>query len=534
MRKVLLVILLFLISTPITSLCDDDFPLELFMPAILAGAVRQGESQVVGPEGGMFEFANGIILSVPSGALTQIVTISIKNLDCAEIEPIIQAPVISSLEKRCLFGFVAKPEGLTFETPVTVSLPVSSLAEGERVIWTEIDTGAGTYFIPSAEMVFRGKEGMVDVSVEHFSTKGLIAGMSKDSQYQYWKGEEPACNNIYPTPFDSCCIISKPIQSEGDIMSGANCQDCQISGKNVRTIFPLCPGQPEFWDEISESTALCPEDLLPVIKSVDSELWICQNMSLEARLLGTNDDGSECSLPMPVNWSLTANSASASLSEQGPNNAILRGLSTGSATVEVVSTADFFVNTTKNFNFHTISGNWIEKFPNWSETCTIGDYSWEETGGPDQWVNILEQTCTATSNTLTSRPEAFPGSAPFSGSLVESGNPTDPFSFTLSVASSNTPDCNVFMESEGGDIIFGDESMCPPDAICTALSCFESESGSGTFSSAKLARSRTSESSGHFEATWEELRVDSTTGAVETVTRSITCEGQATSSGQKL
>ena len=152
MRKILLFILLFLVSTPITSFCDDDFPLELFMPAILAGAVSQGESQIVGPEGGMFEFANGIILSVPPGALTQTVTISIKNLDCAVIEPIIQSPVISTLEKRCIFGFVAKPEGLTFTTPVTASLPVPSLAEGERVIWADIDEEVGTYYIPDAEV----------------------------------------------------------------------------------------------------------------------------------------------------------------------------------------------------------------------------------------------------------------------------------------------------------------------------------------------------------------------------------------------
>jgi hypothetical protein len=530
MKKILLFILLFLISTPTSSFCNDDFPWEIFMPAIFAGANRDRESQVVGPSGGIVEFANGVILSVPPGALSETVTISITTLDCGEIEPIIQAPVISSLEKRCLFGFIGKPEGLTFATPVTVTIPVSSLAAGESVILTEIDEGAGTYNIPDADLVFRGEDGVVDVTLEHFSSKGLIAGKSKE----YVQSDElPECCNISPTPMGCCCIQFEQTQRAGDIQSGENCQDCQISGRSIRTTFPLCPGNPESLDEVVESTADCPEDLRPDILAADSEIWICQNMPLEARLLGTNNDGSECNLPLPVDWTMIANSANASLTPKGPIGATLRGVSPGSVTVEVTNTAHSSVRTTKDFTFHTISGNWLEQFPDWSETCTMGGESWVETSGPDQWVQILEQTCTATSNTLSSKPQVLPSSPPATGSLVETGDPLNPFSFSLSVASSNSPDCQVFMASNGADTIFGDES-CPPDATCTALSCFESESGSGTFSSAKLARSLTTTVNGHFQATWEELRIDETTGEEERVTRSITCKGQATSTGQKL
>ena len=125
------------------------------------------------------------------------------------------------MEKRCLFGFVAKTEGLTFETPVTVSLPVPSLAEGERVIWTDIDEEAGTYYIPDADLAFRGEEGIVDVSLEHFSSKGLIACISKE----YVRSDDlpDCCNTEKYAKMDPkcCCIQFEQIQKQGDMIVDA-------------------------------------------------------------------------------------------------------------------------------------------------------------------------------------------------------------------------------------------------------------------------------------------------------------------------
>ena len=174
MKKIIIFFLLFLVGTPAVSFCNDDFPWEMFIPAI----TMRHNGQVVGPSGGTLEFANGLILHVPPGALTNSVAISLSTLDCDTVEPIIQAPVFSSLNKRCLFGFVGKPEGLTFAIPATVTIPVSSLAAGETVILTDIDEGAGSYKILDADLVFRGQDGVVDVTLEHFSSKGLLAGNS--------------------------------------------------------------------------------------------------------------------------------------------------------------------------------------------------------------------------------------------------------------------------------------------------------------------------------------------------------------------
>jgi hypothetical protein len=120
--------------------------------AACGGSPSSSESFVVGPGGGTFT-ADGVVLTVPSGAVGEAVTITV-------VDDPAGAPSGFTVDGK-IYRFA--PEGLTFSVPVTVSFPTQSTSES--VFWTV--AGSQTEFAPLTTTVDGAR---ATAQVTHFSS----------------------------------------------------------------------------------------------------------------------------------------------------------------------------------------------------------------------------------------------------------------------------------------------------------------------------------------------------------------------------
>jgi beta-lactam-binding protein with PASTA domain len=327
----------------------------------LGSSIRQ-----VGPQGGKFEFANGVILDIPPGAVTETVGIEITDLSCEEVDAIISSQRLATHKKRCLRGFSAKPDGLTFNVPIKALVPVA-LGPGEIPVKIEVDLNNHVQWTLNAELEYRGSDAVVEMSLQHFSDEWLAALQQNqieqeckrcDTYVSYkdgklWCGplsdpspvfaglQPGACQLLQPerekcAPGVRCCMeeLMYIKVTEADFTSGK----CQIVGGEISVTFPACDGSPTLTDSQAESAG-CPEDTNYELEIVSDEPWIyrCQQANLKAELTGTSKDGTVLleAAAFPADWEIV--SGDSSVAELGldipPNGKVVKGLNAGDAII---------------------------------------------------------------------------------------------------------------------------------------------------------------------------------------------------------
>lgn len=80
---------------------------------------------VIGPQGGDFILANGIVLSIPQGAVPEVTTFQFRSVQ--ETEFSMPTEYLRQYEKHFLAGIEAKPYGYTFNQPISISIPSAGL-----------------------------------------------------------------------------------------------------------------------------------------------------------------------------------------------------------------------------------------------------------------------------------------------------------------------------------------------------------------------------------------------------------------------
>jgi len=167
---------------------------------------------VIGPEGGVVEVSNpnnplyGFRLEVPPGALSQPVTITANSAPCDSIDPILAARQLASHEKKCLTAFTANPDGLIFNTPATVRLPVPPLLPGWIPLQIEFDLDQQTYWIVPGQIVYLGQENVIEMKVAHFSGIAAVQAQSNTGLTQ------ATCNTCqgYKDNLEYCSLYQEP------------------------------------------------------------------------------------------------------------------------------------------------------------------------------------------------------------------------------------------------------------------------------------------------------------------------------------
>jgi len=292
----------------------------------LDSSVRQ-----VGPEGGILQFPNGVILDIPPGAVNETLFIEITDLSCDEVDAIILSQQqFATHKKRCLRGFSAKPDGLVFNVPIKAIVPVI-LEPGEIPVQIEVDVSNNVQWTIEAELVYRGNDGIIEMNMEHFSDEWLAAlanhidetcklcstymddlcGSSLAAPNPWFDGLQPGACLLLDAERKKCapgveCCMEKLMHikaTEADFSSG----QCQIVGAKLSVTYPECLGSPTLTDSLGE-IADCPEDMDFKIKILSDPPWIfaCQQANLKAELTGISKDGEVLfeAAKFPADWKI--------------------------------------------------------------------------------------------------------------------------------------------------------------------------------------------------------------------------------------
>ncbi len=154
------------ISVPV-ALRDGENTIEVELRAKPGSFIRieiTAPDIVIGPDGGTVTTTAGTKIEIPPGALTENTVIDIETLT----EETLPAPVPDGYE--FLGGADFWPDGLTFNVPVTVTIPLNTpLPEGTFL-------GLFVFDLEAAKFIYAKKWGIVDesgeaasVEIEHFS-----------------------------------------------------------------------------------------------------------------------------------------------------------------------------------------------------------------------------------------------------------------------------------------------------------------------------------------------------------------------------
>jgi hypothetical protein len=284
-------------------------------------------------------------------------------------------------------------------------------------------------------------------------------------------------------------------------------------GQNLEVTFINCPGAPSQLEAEFDSSGNCPVNLQGEITPANPDIWTCQTLPVEAKLTGTNQDGSICNLSLPVNWEI-ADPGIAEPQTTGPNSADIRGKAAGATTLTATSLVgdEFSINTLLSVVSPDGVWNVVEVG---AQLCHSGVESWVEEDAVQGPVELTTADCSS-----ISIDSGVVGADPIAGSFIETGNPATPFAYSMGLqSSSKTPDCVIFFQSDGQDIGFGDP-VCPPGVICAPLGCVESMTSTGHIGSVDSMHAQGT-SEWDFSASWIEYYEDGP------ITRSVSCSGSS-------
>ena len=188
--------------------------------ALLGGCKHQGGgsvSEVVAASGGTVTLPGGPTIVVPAGALPASVTITVAQTS----QSIGGAPVWS-------FG----PDGTTFATPVTVTLPVPGVVTQPVIYWSEADDESQ---FDELETVVSGSS--AQASVTHFS-KGYVGDRCAQGQCDVAKVVIAAPDGASVATYGLLSLGATPESSDGGPLGAAGGTTWSSSDSSTATVAP--------------------------------------------------------------------------------------------------------------------------------------------------------------------------------------------------------------------------------------------------------------------------------------------------------
>jgi len=332
-------------------------------------AIFSGEVKMIGSEGGIFEFPNGVILDVPPGALTETVAISVTDLPIDQVDAILSGQKYALHRKRCIGGFSAEPS-LVFNVPIKAIVPVLPLEPGEIPLQMEIDFNEQKYWITKTNLTFLSDQGVAEIEIHHFSELAVGAIHGIDPIITNELCTDPIFNPILPickeisSPGQAvCCLLLKEdrpvpgdpnfpceccresgfwvVSDASDWSSSRLSGDCEILADSVEITYHNCTlpdGSPVPTEvsQFSEISPNCEEDMTFEIDVHPATLnfFICEEEEqLTATITGKDADGEIVISPsiFRPKWE-SANQAVVEINHDG----IVKGISEGTTTVLAV------------------------------------------------------------------------------------------------------------------------------------------------------------------------------------------------------
>ena len=316
-------------------------------------AILNDESVLVNSQGGEFAFSNGIILNIPPDAVENETIIEISDIDCNDVNVVLNQTNFRPYKRRCIGGFSGKPDGLIFKKPVSAIVPVKQLMPFEIPLLIKKDLSSSLNNISDTDLIYNGLANNVEIrNINHFSEFNFIGYLL--SEYYNWQDErckncpagslvscelldpkQPACCLLIPSEREICasncdCCREKLIIvkcSELDFSSG----ECQILSSRVTVEFPDCEGPSETYS-ISEIGSECPQNMTYEINITPPQepFMVGEQEQLAATITGKSADGQLIIQPTefyPI-WD-SSNRGIVDVNSDG----LIRGIGVGSALI---------------------------------------------------------------------------------------------------------------------------------------------------------------------------------------------------------
>jgi hypothetical protein len=279
---------------------------------------------VVGPQGATLSFADGLVMVIPAGALKEYVAISKGPLHAAELQALFDSRAYRSHEKRVLGGFSAKPDGLKFNVPITIRMPI--LHATGIPVQAEMSSDLSRYWIAPTNLIYDARTNVVEFTIKHFSEHAVPEVLGEKVVLP------PGCSG------GRIKVVAQGI----DYSQGSG---CQIMGDRVEVYFLDCGEPPPMQGvQITELTPDCGNIKFTVsISPASTTVKACRSAHLIGKV--TDQDGNLWDIPLiwrsnslvvtvdPHSGAITGNAIG-----EAEITAILAGPSTpGTARVQVES-----------------------------------------------------------------------------------------------------------------------------------------------------------------------------------------------------
>jgi hypothetical protein len=197
----------------------------------IEGTPINPNARIVGPEGGTLEFYNGIVLQVPPGAIDREVAITIEDLPNTEMDSILQS--YGLILKYFAGGFEGQPDGLKFNVPITVTIPVGPReSSGDLPLLFLVNRANGIYTLANTVLRYDPTASTVTAEILHFTDWVVAFG---DDIHQ-----EVDCNSPYWEIACKCKTITVAEVTEDTDVAG----ECFVKKVIGMVTFEDCPGKP--------------------------------------------------------------------------------------------------------------------------------------------------------------------------------------------------------------------------------------------------------------------------------------------------
>jgi len=198
----------------------------------------------ISPNGGEYTFPDGIILRVPTGAITEETDISLHKIRSTKVSPIFEKRGVSI--DNLLACVEGGPDGLTFNLPVQIILSVE-LEPGEIPIIHEIDLESGEYTLAETEILCDPAADTLVISLSHFSA--VSAEIAREYEDLFDECSENPCR----------CGRIKIEQTDKDFICDNG--NCQVTESKVSVTFLDCPESPVEESTYREVSSGCQPEL---------------------------------------------------------------------------------------------------------------------------------------------------------------------------------------------------------------------------------------------------------------------------------
>jgi hypothetical protein len=198
----------------------------------ISGRATEGsplDELTLDPAGGRYVFPSGIILDVPPGAVSAPTDVGACLSEAFLVDPLLES--YGQVPKYLAAGFEGAPDGLSFDVPIKVTLPVRSARDsGDVPLLLAVDIERGVYSIADGILAYDPAASTATFALQHFSGWAVAFGNDIKSKVDC-RARETRC---------MCgAILVTEVVTEDQV--AGQCFESVVTGS---VEFLECPGSP--------------------------------------------------------------------------------------------------------------------------------------------------------------------------------------------------------------------------------------------------------------------------------------------------